>query len=91
MVGPLQIVLGTISVIFLIVSVVYATRAVRAMLRIFRTGQPDSSRTKPVGRRLQTMLVESLAHTRMLKSALPEATTGVAPAIPKQIQVAAPE
>ena len=67
MVGPLQIVLGTISVIFLIVSVVYATRAVRAMLKIFRTGQPDGSRTQPVARRLRMMLVESLAHTRMLK------------------------
>jgi Fe-S oxidoreductase len=67
MVGPLQIVLGTISSIFLIVSVVYATKAVRAMLTIFRTGQPDSSRTRPVGPRLKTLVIESLGHTRMLK------------------------
>ncbi|MFD2092949.1 heterodisulfide reductase-related iron-sulfur binding cluster [Blastococcus deserti] len=67
MTGPLQIVLGTISVLFLIVAVVFAYRAVRAMVRIIRTGQPDSTRFGPVGPRLKTMLVESLAHTRMLK------------------------
>jgi len=65
--GPLQIVLGTISVLFLIVSVVFAYRAVRAMVRIIRTGQPDSTRTRPLGPRLRTLLVESLGHTRMLK------------------------
>src|SRR5918912_70434 len=65
--GPLQIVLGTLAVLLLIVSVVYATKAVRAMLRIFRTGQPDPNRTSPVGPRLKTLAVESLGHTRMLK------------------------
>src|SRR3712207_9580315 len=65
--GPLQIVLGTISVIFLIVSVVFAYQAVRAMVRIIRTGQPDSTCTRPVGPRLKTLVVESLGHTRMLK------------------------
>src|SRR3954453_18405793 len=65
--GPLQIVLGTLAVLLLIVSVVYATKAVRAMLRIFRTGQPDPTRTGPVGPRLKTLAVESLGHTRMLK------------------------
>jgi Fe-S oxidoreductase len=65
--GPLQIVLGTLAVLMLIVSVVYATKAVRAMLRIFRTGQPDPNRTSPVGPRLKTLAVESLGHTRMLK------------------------
>ena len=44
MTGPLQIVLGTISVLFLIVASVLAYRAVRAMIRIIKTGQPDSSR-----------------------------------------------
>ncbi|MDP9458840.1 MAG: (Fe-S)-binding protein [Actinomycetota bacterium] len=67
MTGPLQIVLGTISVVFLVVSVVFAYRAVRAMVRIIRTGQPDSSRFGPVKPRLKTLVVESLAHTRMLK------------------------
>ena len=43
MTGPLQIVLGTISVLFLIVAVVFAYRAVRAMVRIIRTGQPDGT------------------------------------------------
>ncbi|MCZ2811302.1 (Fe-S)-binding protein [Modestobacter sp. VKM Ac-2979] len=65
--GPLQIVLGTLAVILLVVSVVYATKAVRAMLRIFRTGQPDPTRSGPVGPRLKTLAVESLGHTRMLK------------------------
>jgi hypothetical protein len=67
MTGPLQIVLGTISVLFLIVAVVFAYRAVRAMVRIIRTGQPDSTRNGPVGQRLKTLAVESLGHTRMLK------------------------
>src|ERR671912_1962540 len=67
MTGPLQIVLGTISVLFLIVASVLAYRAVRAMVRIIRTGQPDGTRFGPVKQRLKTMLVESLGHTRMLK------------------------
>ncbi|MGY1709975.1 heterodisulfide reductase-related iron-sulfur binding cluster [Geodermatophilus sp. SYSU D00758] len=65
--GPLQIVLGTISVLFLVVSVVMVYRAVRAMIRIIRTGQPDGTRSGPVGPRLKTLVVESLGHTRMLK------------------------
>ena len=67
MTGPLQIVLGTISVLFLIVASVMAYRAVRAMVRIIRTGQPDGTRFGPVKSRLKTLLVESLGHTRMLK------------------------
>src|SRR3954465_11278643 len=67
MTGPLQIVLGTISVLFLIVASVMAYRAVRAMIRIIRTGQPDPTRKGPVGPRLKTLVVESLGHTRMLK------------------------
>ena len=47
MTGPLQIVLGTISVLFLIVASVMAYRAVRAMVRIIRTGQPDGTRFGP--------------------------------------------
>ena len=57
MTGPLQIVLGTISVLFLIVSVVLAYKAVRAMVRIIRTGQADSSRFGPFGPRIKTLLV----------------------------------
>ncbi len=67
MTGPLQVVLGSISVLFLIVASVMAYRAVRAMIRIIRIGQPDSSRTGPLKERLKMMLVESLGHTRMLK------------------------
>ncbi|MEU2350376.1 (Fe-S)-binding protein [Modestobacter sp. NPDC049651] len=65
--GPLQIVLGTLAVLLLAVSVVYATKAVRAILRILRTGQPAPGRTGPVGSRVRTLVVESLGHTRMLK------------------------
>jgi hypothetical protein len=67
MTGPLQIVLGTISVLFLIVASVMAYRAVRAMVRIIRTGQPEPNRFGPVKQRLKTLVVESLGHTRMLK------------------------
>src|SRR3712207_2633999 len=65
--GPLQVVLGSISVLFLIVASVMAYRAVRAMIRIIRIGQPDSTRNGPLKERLKMMLVESLGHTRMLK------------------------
>src|SRR5215213_7489137 len=65
--GTLQIVLGTLAVLLLIVSVVYATKAVRAMVRIIRTGQPDGTRFGPVKTRLKTLAIESLGHTRMLK------------------------
>ena len=47
MTGPLQVVLGTISVLFLIVASVMFYRAVRAMVRIIRTGQPDGTRLRP--------------------------------------------
>src|SRR3712207_1725048 len=67
MTGPLQIVLGTISVLFLIVASVMAYRAVRAMVRIIRTGQPDGTRFGPVRNRLKVLAIESLGHTRMLK------------------------
>src|SRR3954466_6972687 len=67
MTGRLRIVLGTISVLFLIVASVMAYRAVRAMIRIIRTGQPDPTRFGPLGPRLKTLVVESLGHTRMLK------------------------
>ena len=67
MTGPLQIVLGTISVLFLIVASVMAYRAVRAMVRIIRIGQPDGTRFGPVKDRLKTLAIESLGHTRMLK------------------------
>src|SRR3712207_2709165 len=67
MTGPLQIVLGTVSVLFLVVAVVYATRAVRAMIRIIRTGQPDDSRRGPFAERIKALAIESLGHTRMLK------------------------
>ncbi|MPQ98760.1 4Fe-4S dicluster domain-containing protein [Modestobacter sp. I12A-02628] len=65
--GPLQIVLGTLCVLLLVVATAMATLAVRKMLAVIKTGQPDSSRSGPVGTRLKTLAVESLGHTRMLK------------------------
>src|SRR3954453_22780332 len=67
MTGPLQVVLGTISVLFLIVASVLFYRAVRAMVRIIRTGQPDGTRFGHAKDRVKPLLVESLGHTRMLK------------------------
>src|SRR6476659_3285848 len=67
MTGPLQIVLGTISVLSLIFPSVLFYRAVRAMVRIIRIGQPDGTRFGPAKTRLRTLAVESLGHTRMLK------------------------
>src|SRR5689334_12851177 len=67
MVGPLQIVLGAISVLFLVYAVALAVRAVRSMIRIIRTGQPAPDRFQPVDKRVKTLVVESLGHTRMLK------------------------
>ena len=65
--GPLQIVLGTLCVLLLVVAVVLATQAVRKMLAVIKTGQPDGTRFGPVGPRLKNLAVESLGHTRMLK------------------------
>src|SRR4029450_8889747 len=67
MTGPLQLGLVTIRVLFLIVASVMAYRAVRAMVRIIRTGQPDGTRFGPVKTRFKTLAIESLGHTRMLK------------------------
>src|SRR3954447_14469606 len=67
MTGPLQVVLGTISVLFLIVASVLFYRAVRAMVRIIRSGQPDGTRFGPAKTRVKTRLLESLGHARMLK------------------------
>ena len=69
MTGPLQIVLGTISVLFLIVASVMAYRAVRAMVRIIRTGQPDGTRFGPVKTRLKT-------HGRSSRWATPGCSSG---------------
>src|SRR5688572_30988529 len=66
MTGPLQIVLGTISVLFLIVASVMAYRAVRAMVRIIRTGQPDGTRFGPVKTRLKALATESIGHSLIL-------------------------
>ena len=63
----LQMVLGTICSIFLFVAIALAARAVMAMVRIIRTGQPAPGRATPVGKRLKVLAIESLGHTRMLK------------------------
>ena len=56
----LQMVLGTICSIFLFVALALAARAVMAMVRIIRTGQPAPGRATPVGKRLKVLASESL-------------------------------
>ncbi|WP_219412477.1 (Fe-S)-binding protein [Pseudonocardia nigra] len=63
----LQIVLGVLTAVITVVAVVMVARTVRHLVGVIRLGQPDGSRTGPIGPRLRTMLVETLGHTRMLK------------------------
>ena len=62
-----QWVLGPITVLSAVVAVVLVSRTTASMIAIIRLGQPDPSRTGPVGPRLATMAKEVLLHTRMMK------------------------
>src|SRR5918994_4405480 len=59
-----------ISVTLTLVAVALAARAVSQIVRVIRLGQPVDDRTDRLGRRLTTMLRETLGHTRMLKWSL---------------------
>src|SRR5882757_9568725 len=61
------LILGIACVLLTAVAVVLTTRTVRRMIATIRLGQPDPTRSGPFGRRMRTMLVEVLGHTRMLK------------------------
>jgi Fe-S oxidoreductase len=56
-----------ISVTLTLVAIALAARAVSQIVRVIRLGQPVDDRTDRLGRRLTTMLRETLGHTRMLK------------------------
>jgi Fe-S oxidoreductase len=65
--GPLEIV-ATVLAAALTAAAAYAVaRAIRQMLAVVRLGQTDPTRSNQRWQRTQTMLVETLGHTRMLK------------------------
>ncbi|MVU82559.1 Fe-S oxidoreductase, partial [Nocardia sp. ET3-3] len=61
------IVLGITGAIITIVSWGYFFTGLTRMIRVFRAGQPDGSRLRPVLPRVRTVAVEVAAHTRMNK------------------------
>jgi Fe-S oxidoreductase len=65
--GTLQLVVAPIALAATVVALALVVRAVLRMLKVIRLGQPDPERFTAKGRRLRTMLVETLGHTRMLK------------------------
>src|SRR5262249_52044225 len=65
--GPVQVVATVIAATITIVAVVLAMRAVRKMLAVVRLGQADPERFGDKGRRVKTMLLETVGHTRMLR------------------------
>ncbi|HZM80775.1 MAG TPA: (Fe-S)-binding protein [Candidatus Limnocylindrales bacterium] len=65
--GGVQIVSTVIAAAITAVAIYLVVRAVRAMFKIVRRGQPDPTRSNDKGTRTATMLRETLGHTRMLK------------------------
>lgn len=63
----MQIIAIVVSLAITAVAVGLAVQAVRSMLAVIRTGQPDGTRSDQPGRRLATMLKETVGHTRMLQ------------------------
>ncbi|ASO23088.1 Fe-S oxidoreductase [Actinoalloteichus hoggarensis] len=63
----LHLALATISYAVTAVALVLLIRAVVSIVRTVRLGQPDPTRNGPLPRRLRTMLIEIVGHTRMLK------------------------
>ena len=63
----MQIIAIVVSLAITAIAVGLAVRAVRSMLGVIRTGQPDGTRSDQRGRRLATMFKETLGHTRMLQ------------------------
>ncbi|EFV14223.1 hypothetical protein HMPREF9336_00916 [Segniliparus rugosus ATCC BAA-974] len=61
------ITLGTIGVLFSVVAWASFFSGVWRIVRVIRLGQPDRSRLFPVWPRLKQMLVEFLAHTKMVQ------------------------
>src|SRR5256714_3615875 len=65
--GSVQLVVAPIALAATVVALALVVRAVSRMLKVIRLGQPDPERFTAKGRRLGTMLAETLGHTRMLK------------------------
>ncbi|HET8588030.1 MAG TPA: (Fe-S)-binding protein [Nakamurella sp.] len=64
---PLSIVLIAICAAVTAVAAAMTVRTVTRMVRTIRLGQPDPTRSGSPGRRLGTMLAETVGHTRMLQ------------------------
>ncbi|GAB3494540.1 (Fe-S)-binding protein [Amycolatopsis cihanbeyliensis] len=65
--GAVEITLGAIAVAISIVAWSMFVRTVLRMVKTIRLGQPDGTRNGPFGPRLQTLIKEFAAHTRMNK------------------------
>ncbi|GAA1268526.1 (Fe-S)-binding protein [Saccharothrix xinjiangensis] len=65
--GALQLTLGAIGVAVSVYAWGLFVAGVLRLTRIIRLGQPDPTRTGPFWPRLKTLLVEFVAHTRMMK------------------------
>src|SRR5213593_3647470 len=66
--GPVQVVAAIVAFAVSVAAVALFARAIRAMVKIVRIGQPvDAARVADRGRRTVTVLRETLGHTRMLK------------------------
>lgn len=65
--STVSIVAGVISLVVTAVAVYLAVVGVSQMLRVIRAGQPAAGRTDQPGKRLATMLKETVGHTRMLQ------------------------
>ncbi|UDY23219.1 (Fe-S)-binding protein [Nocardioides sp. Kera G14] len=63
----LQVIAIVLCLALTVVAVALTVRAVRSMLQVLGLGQPAVGRTNNPGRRLATMLKETVLHTRMLQ------------------------
>src|SRR4051812_19034633 len=65
--GAVQIIATIVAAAITAVAAVLGVRAVVSMTAVIRIGQPDHERFTDKGRRLRTMLKETVGHTRMLR------------------------
>jgi Fe-S oxidoreductase len=66
-VDALAIVLWALCVAVTVAAVVLVVRTITRMVRIVHLGQPDNTRSASTGRRLLTMVRETVGHTRMFQ------------------------
>jgi len=65
--GAVQIIATIVAAAITVVAAVLGVRAVLTMVSVVRLGRPDHERFTDRGRRLKTMLKETVGHTRMLR------------------------